>query len=123
MHFLHAARKFADIELTHPAYFARFDYQAGERSCLTEQSQSRFLFELRQDIWLRIAVVHTAFEDFAFAGATGSVAAPIGQCETFAQGCGKHGFAIPARKGMVAGFDRYLMRHAVDSPGRKARPG
>ena len=115
VHFLYTARQFADIELIDATYLARLDNEIRKRPGLAEKSQSCLLFELGQDIRLGIAVVNTAFEDSALACATGPVAASVWQSDASLQRRGKHGLAVAARESMVAGFDRYLTRHDVDT--------
>lgn len=60
VHLLHPARQLADLQLAHPADFARLDHQIGQRPGLAEQRQPRFLLELGEHVRLRIAVVHLA---------------------------------------------------------------
>ena len=114
-HFLHPAGQFADVELADAADLARFDDQVRQRPGLAEQRRPRFLFELRQNIGLWIAIVHAALENFALARPAGAVAASVGKRKAFAQRCGKHGFVVTAGENVVAGFDCYLMGHNVDT--------
>ena len=110
---MHPRRQCFHLNVTGLAHLACFDHHIRQATRLAEQHRTIGFFALGQSLFGAVAVIHAAFNQLPFAGATGAIAAAIGQHQSGVERGGKNGFVSGSRELMAGVANLYLMGHVV----------